>query len=60
MTDTPYKQAIDVFTASDQYKKSSDPTTLGAVVNQRQFLENRLHSAFSAGWIAREDVDAET
>ena len=50
---TPYKSAIDEFTDSAEFKKASEPTTIYAPSNQRQFLENRLTQAFMAGWNAR-------
>lgn len=58
MKDTPFKKAIDVYVESERYQKASDPTTLGALAKQRQFLENRLHGAFSAGWTAHDDETA--
>ena len=49
---TEFKQAIDAFVESDTYKGLSDPCTLKSPEDQRQFLENRLHRAFSIGWRA--------
>lgn len=50
---TPYKQAIDAFAASEEFETSSDPATLQAPAKMRQYIENRLHRAFMAGWAAR-------
>lgn len=49
---TPYKQAIDAFVASEEFETSSDPATIYAPEKSRQYIENRLHRAFAAGWTA--------
>jgi hypothetical protein len=50
MMTTPYKKAIDAFIESDDWLVSSEPTTLRAPAEMRQYLENRLKTAFAAGW----------
>lgn len=57
MADTPFKKAHDAYVESEKFNGLSDPTTLKAPADQRQYLENRLWSAFSAGWRARGDTD---
>jgi len=59
MTDTPFKKANDNYTGSNVFLGLSDPTTLGASPKQRQFLENRLLSAYRQGWNDRGNSDAE-
>jgi len=49
---TEFKKAFDEYVKSDRYKEGSDPETVKAPASQRQFLENRLYWAFSAGWTA--------
>lgn len=49
---TPFKKAIDNFTRSDEYRSSIEPSTIGATERQRQYLANRIHRAFTAGWNA--------
>jgi hypothetical protein len=44
----------DEWLASDEGKRCTNPTTLRAPADQRQYLENRLTSAFAAGWAACE------
>lgn len=47
---TPYKKAIDAFIESDDWLVASDPTTIRAPAEMRTYLENRLKTAFAAGW----------
>lgn len=41
--------AITSWRSSEDFRASSDPTTLGAAAKQRQYLENRLLRAFQHG-----------
>lgn len=50
MTDTAFKRAWDAFRESSDFAKAVDPTTLGTSESQRQYLENRLWTAFATGW----------
>lgn len=52
---TPFKKSYDAYVKSDKYKDGSNPETLNAPASQRQFLENRLYWAFSAGFEAARD-----
>lgn len=52
---TEFGQALWDYQQSEKYKKGSDPATLKAPPSQRQFLENRLYWAFSAGWNAAQE-----
>jgi hypothetical protein len=56
---TPYKNSLDAWLDSDEFMTSSDPATLRAPSEQRQYLENRLKRAFEAGWNARGDDNGE-
>jgi len=51
-----FKEALDEYVQSDNYKKGSDPTTLKAPADQRQYLENRLYWAYREGWNAAEEL----
>ena len=53
---TKFKKAHDAFVESETFEGLSEPATLKAPTDQRQFLENRLHRAFSAGWNAAIDA----
>jgi hypothetical protein len=55
---TPYKQAIDAWIETGDYKGAADPATLHAPESYRIYLENRLRTAFAAGWSARAEVAA--
>ena len=50
----PSAIAQDEWFKSEQGIASEEPSTLGASEVQRQFLTNRLHSAFQAGYNAGE------
>lgn len=41
--------ALNAYLRSDQGNAVCDPTTIKAPASQRQFLENRIRLAFSAG-----------
>ena len=47
---SPYAEAWQKWKV--QNEKSFDPTTIKAPEDQRQFLENRLHRAYTEGLIA--------
>ena len=49
---TPFKKAIDIWREQYDWITGTDPTTIGAGESQRQYLENRLTLAFTAGWNA--------
>lgn len=49
-----YVRAFNAWLESTEFKGSSDPTSLKAPSDQRQYLENRLKRAFEAGWNARD------
>lgn len=49
---TDFKKAIDAYLISDEGCAACDPTTLRAPEQNRQYLENRLKEAFTAGWNA--------
>lgn len=52
----PAAIAEDKWFMSDQGIGSSDPVTLGASMEQEEFLRNRLHSAFQAGYDAAKEL----
>jgi hypothetical protein len=37
---------------TDEWKTCTEPSTIGASLTQRQYLENRLLRAFEKGWDA--------
>lgn len=49
---TEFKKAMDVWRGTYDWVTGSDPTTIGATEAQRQYLENRMTLAFTAGWNA--------
>lgn len=49
---TPYKTAVDAFRDSPEWQVCTEPTGLGALPKQRQYLENRALRAFEKGWDA--------
>ena len=54
-----YAKAYLLYTETEVFKKDSDPTTIGAPREMRQFLENRLEHAFQFGVKAGEHIAAE-
>jgi len=56
---TPYKQAVDKFMGSPEWETLSEPRSLRAPPEVRQYLENRLKRAFEAGWNARLSADCD-
>ena len=50
---TAYAIAWRKFQKSPELESLADPTTIGADEKQRKYLENRLKSAFDAGWNAK-------
>lgn len=54
-----YAEARIKFRGTDEFKKTSDPSTMGGRVEMRQFLENRLIRAFDFGVTAGERIAAE-
>jgi hypothetical protein len=53
---TPYKNALEAFRDSDEWRSCTEPSTIGATSKQRQYLENRLLRAFEKGWDAGYDA----
>jgi hypothetical protein len=49
---TSFKKAVDAWRATYDWIVGSDPATIGAAEKHRQYLENRLTLAFTAGWNA--------
>ena len=50
----PAATARDQWLDSDNGQRCARPATLYAPADQKQYLENRLTSAFAAGWLACE------
>lgn len=53
---TPFKNAVDAFRDSPEWQTCTDPVSVGAKPNQRQYLENRALRAFEKGWDAGYDA----
>lgn len=49
---TEYAKALAEFKASRDWITAADPVSLGASVAMQRFLENRILTAFQAGWLA--------
>lgn len=54
-----FKEALDDFIGSSEWKDCSDPVTLMAPPRMREFLQNRLKRAFEAGWTSRDNLEDE-
>ncbi len=52
----PWVEAINTWKASDDFLASANPITLNAPALMRQYLENRLESAFQKGLAAGEEI----
>lgn len=53
---SPYAKAVQAFIYTDEWKTCTEPSTIGASLTQRQYLENRLLRAFEKGWDAGYDA----
>ncbi len=54
---TRFKQAHDAFVKSETYEGLTEPTTIKAPRDQRQYLKNRIERAYAAGWNDANKVD---
>lgn len=55
---TEFKKAWDGWLKTAEFTVAADPFSIGVAEMNRRYLENRLHTAFSAGWRAAQSAAA--